>query len=423
MAAERTILHADMNSCFASIELLYHPELRGRPLAVGGDPAARHGIVLAKDELAKKAGVKTGMALWQARQACPELQFVAPRMDIYLRFSRMAHEIYSEYTDLQEPFGIDESWLDVSGSVGVKGDGRCIAEELRQRIKRELGITVSIGVSWNKIFAKFGSDYKKPDAVTVISRDNYRDIVWSRPVEDLFYVGPATQRQLNRRAIYTIGQLACTDPELLHLWLGKMGYVLSAFANGRDQTPVSPENSSAPIKSIGNSTTSFRDLRTDQDVAIIVQLLAESVASRLRDNGFAGYVIGLSIRDNALHSFTRQCKIEIPTNLSTEISRTAMVLFHASYHWEKPIRSIGVRVSELVTDTAPYQLDLYTDPRKRQELLKLERTVDSLRSRFGYEAIQRGCMYRDRQLSRLNPKEDHIIHPQGYMERGNRVGV
>ena len=412
-----------MNSCYASIELLYHPELRGKPLAVGGDPEARHGIVLAKDQLAKKAGVKTGMALWQARQACPDIQIVPPRMDIYLRFSRMAHEIYADYTDLQEAFGIDESWLDVTASAGIKGDGRKIAEEIRQRVKRELGITVSIGVSWNKIFAKFGSDYKKPDAITEINRDNYREIVWQKPVEDLLYVGPATQKKLNRYGIRTIGQLAGCDPVFLKSTLGKMGLVLSAFANGTDQTPVSLENTSATIKSIGNSTTTFRDLTTDQDVSIIVHLLAESVAARLRENGFVGFVIGLYVRDNTLVSFVRQHKIDIPTNISGEIAKVAMDLFRANYHWDKPIRSVGVRVSELVADSCPYQLDLYDDPEKRENRLKIEKTVDDLRRRFGFQAVQRGCMYTDRKLASLNAKEDNTVHPHSYMERRNRGGV
>ena len=254
----RVILHSDMNNCYASIELLHHPELRGRPLAVGGDSEARHGIVLAKDMIAKKAGVKTGMALWKARQVCPNIVFVPPRMDIYLRFSRLAHQIYADYTDCQEAFGIDESWLDVTHSASCKGDGLMIAQEISRRMKEELGVTVSIGVSWNKIFAKFGSDYKKPDAITVISPENYQEIVWRQPVEDLLYVGRATKRKLNGYGIMTIGQLAETDPELLHRWLGKMGYVLSMFANGQDQTPVNHEAYDVPIKSIGNSTTTPR---------------------------------------------------------------------------------------------------------------------------------------------------------------------
>ena len=282
----RTILHSDMNSCYASVELLHRPYLRGKPMAVGGDPEARHGIVLAKDELAKKAGVKTGMALWEARQVCPDITFVPPRMDLYLRFSRLAREIYSEYSDRIEPFGIDESWIDVTESASYKGDGVQIAEEIRERMKTELGVTVSIGVSWNKIFAKFGSDYKKPDAVTVITPENYRKIVWQSPVEDLLYVGRATRRKLNNLGILTVGDLARMDPEILHSHFGKMGYILSVFARGEDQTPVSVQDYESPIKSIGNSTTTPRDLTTEEDVKIVTYVLSESVASRLRDDNF-----------------------------------------------------------------------------------------------------------------------------------------
>lgn len=237
----RTILHSDMNNCYASIELLHHPELRGKPLAVGGDPEARHGIVLAKDRIAKKAGVKTGMALWQARQVCPNIVFVPPRMDLYLRFSRLAHEIYADYTDLQEPFGVDESWLDVTDSCTLKGDGLQIAEEISRRIKSELGITVSIGVSWNKIFAKLGSDYKRPDAITVISKENYKDIVWKLPASDLLYVGRSTEKKLKTLGVQTIGDLAQMDARILQSALGKMGLILNLFANGEDQTPVNME--------------------------------------------------------------------------------------------------------------------------------------------------------------------------------------
>ena len=419
---ERVILHSDINACYASIEQLYHPELRNVPLAVGGDPEARHGIVLAKSEMAKKAGVKTGMALWQAKQVCPNIVFVPPRMDLYLKFSRLAHEIYADYTDLQEPFGIDESWLDVTGSA-IKGDGMAIAKEISARFKKELGITVSIGVSWNKIFAKLGSDYKKPDAITEISKDNYKDLVFPLPASDLLYVGPATTKKLARYGIRTIGQLAETDPEFLHRVFGKMGYVLSVFANGADRTPVSLEDTAAPIKSIGNSTTTPRDLVNDSDVAIVVQLLSESVACRLRDNGFAGYVVEIYVRDNELLSFTRQHKIHFPTNISTEIAKEAMALFRQHYRWKKPIRSVGIRVSDLVQDSTPYQLDLYTDPFLRERKLTIDRTVDDLRRRFGFGTIQRGCMYTDRKLSSLNAKEDNTVHPHGYMERGNRVGI
>lgn len=419
----RTILHSDMNNCYASIELLHHPELRGKPLAVGGDPEARHGIVLAKDQLAKKAGVQTGMALWQAKQVCPDIVFVPPRMDLYLRFSRLAHEIYADYTDMQEPFGVDESWLDVTDSCTLKGDGFQIANQISNRIKRELGITVSIGVSWNKIFAKLGSDYKKPDAITVISKENYKDIVWKLPASDLLYVGRSTEKKLRTLGILTIEQLAQADPKLLKSVFGKMGLVLSLFANGEDQTPVNRENIHAPIKSIGNSTTTPRDLETYEDVAIITYALSESVSARLRENNFACNVVEISVRDNELYSFTRQKKISNPTDITNEIAETALELFRGNYKWEKPIRSIGVRASDLTNPCYATQLSLFVDEAYRDKLRRADRTVDEIRRRFGYKSIQRGLMYCDRVLSDVNAKEDHTVHPHGYMEGGNRTGI
>lgn len=244
----RVILHSDINSCYASIELLHHPELRGKPVAVGGDPEARHGIVLTADYVAKKHGVKTGMALWQARQVCPDITFVPPRMDLYLRFSKMAHEIYGEYTDLQEPYGIDESWLDVTASASIKGDGYKIANEISNRMKSELGITVSVGVSFNKIFAKLGSDYKKPDAITTMYKDEFQTKAWNLPASDLLYVGRSTDSKLRKMGIHTIGDIARADEKWLNSYLGKMGSILWAFANGYDTSPVRKENTSAPVK-------------------------------------------------------------------------------------------------------------------------------------------------------------------------------
>ena len=420
---KRTILHSDMNNCYASIELLHRPELRGKPLAVGGDPEARHGIILAKDQFAKKAGVKTGMALWQAKQVCPDIVFVPPRMDLYLRFSRLAHEIYSDYTDRQEAFGIDESWLDVTESCSLKGSGEKIAEEISRRIKKELGITVSIGVSWNKIFAKLGSDYKKPDAITVINQENYKNIVWPLPVEDLLFVGRATKKKLNKLGIYTIGALAETDPDILKIHLGKVGMILSYFANGTDNTPVCYRDENAPIKSIGNSTTTPRDLTTETDVSIIVWLLAESVSARLREHHFVGNVVEISVRDKDLFSFTRQKKVPLSTNITSEIATYAMELFRANYNWQKPIRSVGVRVSDLQIDTAPVQLSLFSDQERRERYHRMDQTVDIIRKRFGFYSIQRGIMYQDKKLSALNAKEDNIVHPCGYMQRGNLTGV
>ena len=211
---EHTILHSDANCFYASVEMIYHPEYAGCPLAVGGNPEARHGIILTANYIAKKKGVKTGQALWQAKMACPELVIVPPRMDLYLNFSSILREIYGEYTDLVEPYGCDEAWLDVTDSAVLKGKGRNIAEEISRRVKRELGITVSIGISWNKIFAKLGSDYKKPDGITAFTKENYKELLWRLPAAYLLYIGRSIRNTLNRYGIKTIGELALSAPNL-----------------------------------------------------------------------------------------------------------------------------------------------------------------------------------------------------------------
>ena len=410
----RIILHSDANCFYASVEHLHHPELEGKPIAVGGDPESRHGIVLTADYIAKKRGVKTGMALWQAKQACPELTFISPRMDLYLRFSRMAHEIYGDYTDLQEPYGIDESWLDVTESVSVKGDGYKIAEEISNRMKKELGITVSIGVSYNKIFAKLGSDYKKPDAITTMYENEYQSKAWALPVSDLLYVGRSTNQKLARFGIRTIGDLARSDEKMLNLQLGKMGSILWSFANGYDDSPVKVENTHAPIKSVGNSTTTPRDLLTDEDVKLVLYMLSESVASRLRKNGFRCRVVEISVRDNELYSFTRQHKIRNATNITGEIAEEAYRIFKENYTWHKPIRSVGVRGADLVTDHYWEQIDLFSSMEKREKMMKMDGAVDDLRRRFGYFCIQRGIMYQDKVLSALDAESSHTVYPHGY---------
>ena len=411
----RAILHIDMNSCYASIECLHHPEIRHLPVAVGGDVEARHGIILAKNELAKRAGVKTGEALWQAKQKCPDLVIVPPHYQLYLRFSRMARAIYAEYTDLIEPFGLDEAWIDVTGS-GVFGDAVEIAETIRNRVKFELGITVSIGVSFNKIFAKLGSDYKKPDAVTVFGKDDYREKVWPLPVEELLYVGPATTRKLHARCIRTIGDLAQTDPSLLHSWLGKMGYVLHAFANGNDPSPVAPLGEEAIIKSIGNSTTTPRDLTCEEDVNIIFYVLAESVAARMRENGFRAKTVQISLRDTDLFSFERQCKLESPSCLASELHDAGMRLLRDHYRFRKPLRSVGIRGMDLVPIQIAMQLNFFEDPVRREKRERLEVAVDELRRRFGHAAVSRAVTMCDPSLGTINPKDDHTIHPVGYFK-------
>ncbi len=407
----RVILHSDCNSFYASVECLHHPEIRDKPVAVGGDVEQRHGIILAKNQIAKRYKIQTGEALFKARQKCPELVIVPPDYHKYERFSRMARKIYMDYTDQVEPYGLDECWLDVTGS-GIKGDGTTIAKEISARIKYELGITVSIGVSYNKIFAKLGSDYKKPDAITVINRDNFREIAWPLPVGDLLYVGPATQRKLENCAVHTIGDLAKTSERTLQGWFHKWGEVLYSFANGYDISSVDP--SAQPVKSIGNSQTTIRDLVNNEDVKIIMYVLADSIARRLREQGFKGRTISISIRDSHLFGITRQHTLGAYTNITSEIATTGMELFRRHYRWNVPIRSVGISISDLVGDTIPVQTDLFTDERARIRQERLDSATDWLKRRFGTAAVQPAILLTDRQLSGFDPKRDHNIHPVGY---------
>ena len=361
----RNILHVDMNAFYASVECQRRPELRQKPVAVCGDPEARHGIVLTANYVAKPRGVKTGMAIWQAKQFCPDLVVLPADMREYIRFSKMAREIYEKYTDQIEPFGLDESWLDVTGSVGLFGSAVSIAEEISERIKFELGITASIGVSDNKITAKLGSDYKKPDAITRIERDNYKEIVYPLPASDLLYVGPATERKLRGVGIYTIGQLAEAPPKLLEYKLGKMGLVLHTFANGLDVSPVQRSDHIRAIKSVGNSATTPRDLVNDDDVRLMLYLLAESVACRMRELASKCTVVEVAVRDTELHWYCRQKKLAVPTCSSAEIAEVAFDLFRRSYPWTLPVRSIGVLGAELVDATIGIQTSLFDNDRRR----------------------------------------------------------
>lgn len=391
-----------------------HPELRNKSIAVAGDVENRHGIILTANYNAKHKGVKTGMAIWQAQQMCRDIVLVPAHMDLYLQISKYTRDIFNDYTDQVEPFGIDEAWLDVGGSRLMAGTALKIAKEINQRTKDELGITCSIGVSYNKIFAKLGSDYKKPDGITVISRENYKDIVWPLPASDLLYVGSATKKKLDRYAIHTIGDLAQENPEFIHGILGKMGYILHDFANGLDRSPVSPTGAAVPVKSVGNSMTTHRDLITDEDVWIVTYMLAESVAARMRALGVKGKLAGFSVRDCDLAGYGTQTQLPAPTNLELEIAQAAFGLYKRSYKSEKGIRSIGVRMAELQPEWEPQQLLLGVDEEKRQELLRLENNIDGIRRRFGYFSLQRAVMYKDRVLSNCDAQHEHTIHPHGY---------
>ena len=412
----RSILHVDCNNFYASVECLYRPEIRGKPVAVAGDPEARHGIILAKNMIAKKLGVTTGEAIWEAKLKAPGLVLVPPDYAKYLRFSRMARAIYGEYTDQVESFGLDECWLDLTGSLPMFGkDPITIANEIRQRVKEQLGITVSVGVSFNKIFAKLGSDLKKPDATTVIPYDSFREIVWPLPVGDLLYVGPATQRKLALVAVNTIGDLARFDRELLRWKLGKWGEILHDFANGRDAAPVRCIGEAEQIKSVGNGITCHRDLTTDQDVLLVFQVLAESVAARLRDLDLNAKGVQIFLRDNNLVSCTRQKQMKLAVCSSSPLIETAMELFRSYWRWQRPLRGLGLSAINLVVGHNDLQLSLFDNSAGRilqQE--QLEKSIDWIRWRYGHDAILRASSLLDRQLTGFNPKENHTIHPYSY---------
>jgi len=413
---ERVILHSDMNNFYASVECLHRPEIRGKAVVVGGDEEARHGIVLAKNYIAKKAGIKTAETLWQARTKCPGLVVLPPNYPLYLRYAQYAREIYESYTDQIEPFGLDEAWLDVTGN-----DGFTVANEIRQRMKDELGVTVSIGVSYNKIFAKLGSDIKKPDATTIVSRENYQQVAWPLPVGDLLYVGPATQKKLYWQGVSTIGELAAMSLERLQRLFGKVGLVLHAFATGLDESPVARQGQESLIKSIGNSTTTPRDLVCDEDVRILLFVLSESVCARMREQGVLCRTVSIYIRDSELFGVERQTKLKAASCISGEIADAAMQLFKQHYAWHQPIRSLGVRCTELVPAGGLQQLSFFNDEVHRQRKETLERTIDSLRNRFGHASVQRAAVWADRPLGSINPKGDHVIHPVGYFKDGMKV--
>lgn len=386
---ERKILHVDQNCFFASVEMKTRPELKFVPMAVGGDQEQRHGIILAKNQLAGSYGIKTAEAIWQARQKCPSLIIVPGHYDQYTYYSQKAFEMYCQYTDKVESFGLDECWLDVTdGNNSV--DMQHMADEIRSRIKSELGLTCSIGASFNKVFAKLGSDYKKPDATTLITRDNFKEIVWPLPVGDLLYAGRSTQQKLARINIHTIGQLAAAPYEFIRSYLGKSGEVLWIYANGLDESPVRCCTEESMIKSVGNSTTTARDMTCEDDVWKTLVTLSDQVATRLRRHKLICSTIQIHVRDTELHIFERQQQLAAPTDLPDEISRVAMDLFRRSYNWDRPVRSLGVRAAQVMPVDERRQISIFDVNYETDEKRNVTAVIDSLRLRFGKKAILRG---------------------------------
>lgn len=394
MPETRAILHSDMNAFYASVEMMLNPKLRGKAVAVCGSTEKRHGIVLAKSELAKKAGVKTGMVNWEARQKCPELIMVPPQYDQYLKYSKLAHDIYYRYTDLVEPFGMDECWLDVTGS-NVFGSGMEIAEEIRQAVKDELGLTVSIGVSFNKIFAKLGSDMKKPDAITEITKNNYKEKVWPLSASELIYIGSATEAKLAKHGVRTIGELAAIDPEQLRYWFGINGLKIWKYASGADDSRVMHKDFVSPVKSIGHGITCTADLLNEEEVFKVMLELSQDVGHRLRVHGLAATGVQISIRKNDLHFDQYQCQLPVKTQLPPEIANAGFDLFQKRFCWDTPVRSITIRAINLIPQNEEEQLSIFVDNVRREKRMRLEDAVEDVRRRFGEKSVSYGILLGD----------------------------
>lgn len=401
---ERVILHSDMNNFYASVECMLNPELKGHPVAVCGSTADRHGIVLAKNYEAKKYKIQTGEVVWQAKQKCKDLIVVNPHYEHYIKYSKLAREIYNRYTDLVEPFGMDECWLDVTGSTHLFGTGFDIAEQIRKTIKFELGLTVSIGVSFNKIFAKLGSDMKKPDAITVIDKDTFKEKIWQLPASDLLGVGRATIKKLNYYGIFTIEDLANTSPDFLKNLLGINGVLLWKYANGTEKSLVTPNDFEVPVKSIGHGITTVRDLESNNDVWCVILELIQDIGKKLREYKKYASGIAICIRDNELHFKEWQTKLPQPTNNSLTLAKKAYKLFSENYDWNCDIRSVTVRAINLVSENTPQQIDLFSETQNIDKMERLDTVVDKLRERYGKDIIKNAVLCQDIGMKSMTAK-------------------
>ena len=388
---ERTILHCDCNSFYASVETLLDPTLAEGPAAVCGDPESRHGIILAKNEKAKAFGVQTAETIWQAKRKCPDLRLVAPHRAEYVKYSRRCNELYLQYTDLVDPFGIDESFLDVTGSKHLFGTGEQIADELRRRMREEIGLTISVGVSFNRAFAKLGSDYKKPDATTVFSRGNFRERVWPLPANTLLYVGKRAAARLDGLGVHTIGDLAACDPTFLHRVFGKLGDTLLRYARGEDDEPVRSFYAEREVKSVGNGMTFAHNLIGEEECRMGLTALCDNVGRRLRARGLVCQTVQLTIRDPEFHNRSRQVTLAQPTNSTRALFETTLALLRAHWPMDKPVRLLTVTAANLLPENQSCeQLSLFdsaADVQSRQKQRDLDRAVDALRQKFGNRSV------------------------------------
>ncbi len=397
----RTILHCDCNAYFASVECIARPELCDVPMAVCGDPESRRGIILAKNELAKGFGVVTAETVWQAQRKCPGLVLVPPHREEYQKYCKQINEIYAQYTSKVEAFSIDESWLDVTGSLHLFGSGKTIADELRRRVHEELGLTISVGVSFNKVFAKLGSDYKKPDATTVITRENFRDILHPLPVTDMLFVGKRTAEQLNRIGVRTIGALAALERPALAKLLGKSGELVWDYANGLDEDPVRELGQADPVKSIGNGITFRRNLCGYEDIKAGVLMLADSVGARLRASGLFCGTVQVQIKDPAFRVISRQKTLPRPIHLTRDLADAGMDIISSAWDMEKPIRLLSLTAANLTEGQSGGQVTFFDEPPAHSEKYEsLEKAVDQIRGMFGKDALSYGSVLKTDIVSR-----------------------
>jgi DNA polymerase IV len=408
MTTNRIILHCDMNGFFASVELLDYPELCNVPMAVCGDPKNRHGIILAKNDLAKAYGITTAETLWQAKKKCPQLQCIPPHMEKYQQYSKKINEIYLQFTDLVEPFSIDESWLDVTASQRLFGTGTQIADRIREIVKSQLGLTLSVGVSFNKIFAKMGSEYKKPDATTIITPENYQMILWPLPIEEMFFVGKVSAEKLRKSGIDSIGALARAPRPLVKRLLGKQGELLHDYANGLDDAPVLPQKGQDLNKSIGNSMTFRRDLMGLEDMSTAIIALADKVAERLRKAAVLAGGMRLEIKDPNFHSISRQRMFPVPISNANDLTDMALSILRDEWLMTKPIRLLQLTAIHLTEFSGEVQLSLLED--RRDNLEKREKvgaTMDEIREKYGAQSIGFGrVMHNDIGVSGITTEID-----------------
>ena len=386
---DRIILHCDLNGFFASVEELNHPEVGGRPMAVCGDPELRHGIVLAKNEAAKKFGVSTGETIWSARRKCPDLILLPSHHDEYRKYSVLANGVYCSFTPRVERFGIDESWLDVSHAAKDFREGGLLADKIRETVKKKLGLTLSVGVSFNKVFAKLGSDFKKPDATTVFGRDSVENVIWKLPVSNLLYVGKNTCLKLSRMGVRTIGDLAKCSKGRLERAFGKFGACLHDSANGLDDSPVNFWGEEEEAKSVGNSITFRRDLKGAEEIKIGLGLVADKVSERLVLRNLKAGMIRVVLKDPEFRTLSRQEILPIPTNLRKDLISESFKLVEKFWNLESPVRLLGISAGELTGAESEFQAELFPE-KSREKLEAAERTMQTVRRKFGRDSIQFG---------------------------------